>query len=87
MLQVVTAAAAVPKHGKHAPHRLASCHPGPWLTIAQLAEHLTVDQSCGYQSVLGSIPSGEIAAEKCLGKILFAAIAFLMVGVCSVFIC
>ena len=31
------------------------------LTIAQLAEHLTV-VVCRYQSVLGSIPSGEIGA-------------------------
>ena len=31
------------------------------LTIAQLAEHLTV-VDCRYQSVLGSIPSGEIGA-------------------------
>lgn len=29
------------------------------LTIAQLAEHLTVEDSYRYQSVLGSIPSGE----------------------------
>ena len=61
--------AEVPCKCKYKPHRLAICHPGPWLTIAQLAEHLTVDQSCGYQSVLGSIPSGEIAAEKCLGNL------------------
>ena len=30
-----------------------------WLTIAQLAEHLTVVAITSYQSVLGSIPSGE----------------------------
>ena len=29
------------------------------LTIAQLAEHLTVVSTCRHQSVLGSIPSGE----------------------------
>ena len=31
----------------------------PRLTIAQLAEHLTVESTCRHQSVLGSIPSGE----------------------------
>ena len=39
------------------------------LTIAQLAEHLTV-VDCRYQSVLGSIPSGEIGAM--LPQIVFS---------------
>ena len=33
------------------------------LTIAQLAEHLTVESVIRNQSVLGSIPSGEICPQ------------------------
>ncbi len=52
--------------------QFSTCQVIPWLTIAQLAEHLTVDEKSRYQSVLGSIPSGETATETCMTKIFFA---------------
>ena len=51
------------------PAKVANHQVIPWLTIAQLAEHLTVDEKSRYQSVLGSIPSGETATETCMTKI------------------
>ena len=43
-----------------------------WPSIAQLAEHLTVER-CSDQSVPGSIPGGRIATNKLAATTTFAA--------------